>query len=82
MTPAAPARIEARLLPEIDAAEKRARSAVGSQLMAQIAGPQGHGVWERLTLEQRREVIATLCVVRILPVGCGSGSSIRLQWKG
>jgi len=42
-------------LPEIEAAEKRSRPKVVSPLLTEIDGPHGHDVWERLTLEQRRE---------------------------
>ena len=72
LTPAALARIEARLLPEIELADRRARAAVTSPLVADTAGPDARARWEKLTLPQKREVIATLVDVRILPTVRGA----------
>ncbi len=66
LTPSALARIESRLLPQIDAAEKRARRGHSAPLLDEVAGLDAAVTWDRLSLEQRREVIALLCEVRIL----------------
>ena len=85
LTPAALARIEARLLPEIAAADKRARRTVGSPLLAEVAGPDVRTTWARLTIQQRREVVAALCDVTILPWGRGrrtfDPASVQITWK-
>jgi site-specific DNA recombinase len=70
LTPAALARIEARLLPEIESAERRARPRTTSPLVQDTAGPAA-AAWQRLTTEQRREVVDLLCEVRIHPAGRG-----------
>lgn len=85
LTPAALARIEARLLPEIDEAEKRARRHLGSPLVATVAGPDAASVWQGLKIEQRREIVATLLNVRILPWGRGrrifDPQSVEITWR-
>jgi len=85
LTPAALSRIEARLLPEIDAADRRARAAVTSPLVGDTAGPDARKRWAKLTLPQRREIISTLMTVRIMPTVRGSRvfrpESIAITWK-
>src|SRR4051794_17994907 len=56
LTPQALVRIEARLLPEIEAADLRAQAAVTSPLVAETAGVDARKRWEKLALPQRREV--------------------------
>lgn len=67
------ARIEARLLPQIKAAERRAEqhAAAASPLIAGLAGPGARERWERLSVPQRREVIRILGTPVILPTGRG-----------
>jgi site-specific DNA recombinase len=72
LTPQALARIEARLLPEIEAADQRARAAVTSPLVADTAGPDARARWMKLSLPQKREIISTLVTVRILPTVRGA----------
>jgi hypothetical protein len=85
LTPAALARIEARLLPEIEAAERRARAVVTSPLIAAVAGSEARDRWAKLTLPQRREIISTLMVVRILPTVRGTKTfrpqSVAVEWR-
>jgi len=85
LTPGALARIEARLLPEIATAEKRARRSVGSPLVESLVGPHPKDVWETLTVEQQREVVGTLLSVKILPWGRGrrifDPESVEITWK-
>jgi hypothetical protein len=86
LTPAALARIEARLLPEIDFAERRARPQVTSPLVTEAAGPAAAEAWHRLTIEQRRELIDLLCEVRIHAAGRGKRifdpRTVEIVWKG
>lgn len=85
LTAGALARIEARLLPEIEEAELRARVLPESPLVRETAGPQAAEVWKRLTLHQRREVVTLLCSVRILPAGRGRRTfdphSVEITWR-
>jgi hypothetical protein len=86
LTPAALARIEARLLPEIEAAERRAHRATVPAVVAATAGPDAAARWARLTLPQRRQIIDTLMTVRILPTGRGARTfrpeDVEIVWKG
>ena len=85
LTPAALARIEATLLPQIADAERRARPRGPSPLLGEVQGPDAAARWEGLSLEQRREVIDLLCEVRVLPVGRGKRTfdprSVRITWR-
>jgi hypothetical protein len=85
LTPQALARIEARLLPEIEAAEHRAQAAVTSPLVADVAGVEARQRWARLSLPQRREIISTLMSIRIMPTVKGSRTfrreSVEIVWK-
>ncbi|WP_299956698.1 recombinase family protein [uncultured Modestobacter sp.] len=86
LTPAALARIEARLLPEIDEAERRAQRATVPAVVAGTAGPDAAARWAELTLPQRREVIDTLMTVRVHPTGRGVRTfrpeDVEIVWKG
>ncbi len=85
LTPAALSRIEAKLLPEIAAAEKRAQRAAMSPVVADTAGPDAEQRWAQLSLPQKREIINTLMTVRILPTGRGARTfrpeSVEIVWK-
>lgn len=85
LSPQALARIEARLLPEIEAADRRARGAVTSPLVADTAGPGARERWTKLTMPQKREVINTLMRIRIMPTGRGAQSfnpeHILIEWR-
>ncbi len=85
LTPAALARIEAKLLPEIQAAQRRAARAGTSPLLLETAGPDAEQRWERLSLEQRREVVQLLCEVQVDPAGRGRRTfdprAIRITWR-
>jgi site-specific DNA recombinase len=85
LTPAALARIEARLLPEIASAERRTRPQAASPLVHETAGPAAAEAWQRLSIEQRREVIDVLCAVRIHAVGRGKRTfdprTVEIAWK-
>jgi site-specific DNA recombinase len=72
LSPAALSRIEARLLPEIEAAERRAHRATLPAVLVDTAGSDAAGKWERLSLPQRRTIIEALMVVRILPTARGA----------
>ncbi len=85
LTPAALSRIEARLLPEIDAAERRAQRASVSPVLADVTGPDAEKRWQALTLPQKREVISLLMRVRILPARRGARTfdpeTVAVDWR-
>ena len=85
ITPAALARIEAQMLPQIEAAEQRARRVVVAPVLVEAAGPDADARWDRLTLPQRRDVIRALMDVRILPAGRGRRTFdprlIEITWR-
>lgn len=86
LSPSALARIESRMLPQIDEAEKRARRTYAAPLLDDIAGPDAEMIWQRLALEQRREVVTLLCSIRILRGTPGARSfdpaTVEVAWKG
>lgn len=85
LTPAALARIESQLLPEIEATERRAQRAALSPIVADTAGPDAAERWARLSMPQKREIIDTLMTVRIMPTGRGRRTfdpeSISIEWR-
>jgi len=65
ITPGGLARIEARLLPEIEDAERRARVVVVSPLLRSLARPDVEQMWTTLTIGQRREVVSGMADIRV-----------------
>jgi site-specific DNA recombinase len=81
------ARIEAKLLPQIAAAKRRAQSAIRSPLVAEMAGPEARGKWQAKTVRDRREVIRALVEVRIYKAPVRgqrlvNPKFVRLWWAG
>lgn len=79
------AQIEARLRPQIAAAERRGRAALKSPLVAEVAGVGARKKWKRLEMEQRREVVRALAHVRIDKATQGARFTprrIALWWVG
>ncbi len=85
LTPQALCRIEARLLPEIEAAEKRALPQFTSPLVTEVAGSEARERWEKLPIPAKREVISTLMTVRIMPSTRGRRTfdpeSVQVEWR-
>jgi DNA invertase Pin-like site-specific DNA recombinase len=85
LTPAALSRIEARLLAEIEDAERRARPSTVPAVVTDAAGPDAADRWAQLSLPQKREIISTLMEVRILPTTPGTRmfnpDHIEIEWK-
>ena len=79
------AQIEAKLLAQIAAAEKQARASVNDPLVAALAGPDARVRWERLTVKDRRTVVASLVAVTINPSTVGTRrfdpADIEVTWK-
>jgi site-specific DNA recombinase len=70
ITAAALARIETKLLADIDAAHTRARTASTGHVLDQAVGiDRTH--WDALPMATRREIITTICEVIIMPAGRG-----------
>jgi site-specific DNA recombinase len=86
LSPSALARIESRLLPQIQDAEKRARRSHSAPLLDAVAGPDAGETWSRLSLEQKRELIGLLCTIRILRGTPGARSfdpnTVEIVWRG
>lgn len=86
LTPAALARIEARLLPEIEEARERALVAPVPQLLRDVAGPGARDRWARLAIGQQREIIDKLVDLRVATTVRGARFSYaRLapsRWTG
>ena len=69
--------MEARLLPAIDAAERRVLPRFVSPLVTKVAGSDARERWKRLPISARREVISTLMTVRIMLSTRDPGRSAR-----
>ncbi len=85
LTPAALARIEAKLLPEIESARRRAVRVAQSPLLLEVTGADADARWAGLSLEQKREVINLLCVVKVWPTGRGRRTfdpgTVQIEWR-
>ena len=85
LTPTGLARIEARLLDQIKAAERQARSWDIPTVVTDMAGPDAAMAWEALSTPQRREVVRALLVLRVLRTGKGTRffdpDRIEIVWR-
>lgn len=86
ISPAGLAAIEARLLPQIEAAKQRALVAPVPRLLRDVAGPGARERWSKLDLGQQREIIDKLAEVRVAPSRRGVlFSFVRMapsRWRG
>ncbi len=85
LSPAALSAIEARLLPEIEAAEKKALPKFVSPVVTEVAGSEACERWEQLPITANREVISTLMTIRIVPTTPDRRTfdpdSLAIEWK-
>jgi site-specific DNA recombinase len=86
VSPSSLATIEAKLQPQIDAAEAKARAAITSPLVAKLAGPDARATWEMFTVTDRRSVVRSLLDIKILKVTVGSTRrfdplDIAIEWR-
>lgn len=86
LTPVALARIEARLIPEIEAAERYAREATVAPVLREMASLGDIGErWHQLPITVRREIIRLLMTVRILPTVRGARTfdpaAVKIEWR-
>jgi site-specific DNA recombinase len=88
LTPAALARIEAKLLPEIEAAEHRVQPANVPDVVLELAAAANPAErWRELDLADQRRVVDCLAVVRLVPAGRGNRrsfdpSTVQINWRG
>ncbi|WP_026919493.1 recombinase family protein [Gordonia shandongensis] len=86
VSPSALARIEAKLLPQIEAAEQRARSRV-SPLVESMRGAGARRRWDSLPMLDRRELVRALTAsITLSSVGRGrktypDGEGITITWR-
>jgi site-specific DNA recombinase len=66
ITPERLARIEAKLMPKIEAAQRRIREIGMAPMLAEVVGPQARSVWAGLTIGQRRDVVRAIVRVRLM----------------
>jgi site-specific DNA recombinase len=87
LTAATLAKIEHELEPPIADADRRARPRPRSPLIDDLAGADVDTRWDRLNIEQQREVVRTLLDITVLPSTRKSGSrgfdpaGVRTEWR-
>jgi site-specific DNA recombinase len=86
ITPESFATIEAKLQPQIDAAEANARAGISSPLVAKLAGPGARQRWEDFNVVDRRTVVRSLLNIRIKKIVHGNNVrfnplDIDITWK-
>jgi site-specific DNA recombinase len=86
LTPASLATIEAKLQPQIDAAEAKARAVFTDPLVAELIGPDARDKWKAFTVKDRRTVVASLLNVKINKVFHGNTQrfdplDVEVTWK-
>lgn len=78
------ARITANLTTKREALEAELRRALPPALPVDAIGPRARETWERLTMDQRREIVRALVRVTVLPAGTGKRTFdpelIRFDW--
>lgn len=86
ITPATLARLEAKLVPQIAAAKRRAGASLKSPLVVELAGPQARAKWAGKSMAQKRQVVRALVEVRVFQGGKGTRvlnpRRVHLQWVG
>ncbi|GAA2068806.1 recombinase family protein [Williamsia deligens] len=85
LSAAALARVEARLLPQIAAAQRRASAGHRHPIVAAVAGPQAREQWSVMPLVDRRALIRAVATVTINPtkaVGPGvfEPDDVSIEW--
>jgi DNA invertase Pin-like site-specific DNA recombinase len=85
ISPTGLARIEARLLEQIKATERRAHPRGLPSVVTDLASPDAAATWQSLSVPQRREVVRALLVPRILLSGKGTRffnpDRIEIVWR-
>ncbi|MCL1869776.1 MAG: recombinase family protein [Promicromonosporaceae bacterium] len=76
-------RINAKLIPQVDAWRAELATCAPHPGVLDLAGPDAAERWAAAPLEVQRAVVETLMVVTILPTGSGGGfdeRSVRIEW--
>jgi len=85
ITPSALARIEAGLLPKIEAAERKATPSTASPLLAMFTAGDAEQTWASLSIAQRRDLLRVLMVPVIHKTRQGARrldpESVEIKWK-
>lgn len=87
LSPAALARIEATLLPQIADAEARMRANTEiSPLVDDLIGPDAQNTWDSFTVIDRRAVVRSLIEVKVMPVTYGNTQrfdprDVEIRWR-
>lgn len=75
LTPRALAVIEQRLLPQIAAAQERARPRYQSDLVGKLAADPA--LWESFTVSEQREVVESLVTIKVMPTAARGRAKFR-----
>ena len=86
VSPASLATIEAKLLPQIEAAEAKARAVITSPLVAKLVGPDAREKWKAFTIVDKRTVVRSLLNVTIKKIEHGTTrrfdpKDVDITWK-
>lgn len=86
LSAAALSRVESKLLPQIAAAEAKARASVSVPMVGEMAGPNARAAWAAAGVEDRRAVVRGLMQVTVLPSGRKGRaefdpSLVRIDWR-
>ncbi|MEU5607975.1 recombinase family protein [Streptomyces sparsogenes] len=85
LSAAALARIESQLLPQIEAAEKRAKELRVPAVLREVIRPDIADYWPTLDITQQREVIRTLMEIRVAKTGRTGRKldvgRVEIKWK-
>lgn len=85
VSPAALARIEARLLPEIKAAESAAHQPALPAALRELAGADAIEKWPTVPITVKRQIITWMADIRIMPLGKGGGRrgdlGVEIAWR-
>lgn len=78
------AKIEKKLQPQIEAAEREITDRSTSSVVGQVVGPNARQVWAQLRLEQKRAVLRATLRARLLPARRGRAgfdpASVEITW--
>lgn len=85
VSPAAFARIESRLLPQIDAAAKRAAASLPTPVAGLVSAADVRAAWEGMSVDAQREAVRCLVDVTVHPSSVGNRQfnpeDIEIRWK-
>jgi site-specific DNA recombinase len=77
-------RINAALMPSLDEAKIAAASPSRAQVLGELVSRDPSEVWQRMSADQRRAVVALLVEVTVMPTGHGpvfNPESVKIAWR-